>query len=101
MVGAASLPVWAALIVEAARLLRDGGWWSRSPVVEHGPVAPCECPDCSLVLSCSDVSVGTVAWWLLLAALVGGLIGGCISRQLYGGKSTRATPSRRGGGVVQ
>ena len=105
MVGAGSLPAWAVLVIETARLLIDRGWLGTQlepgagqlyEVVERQACA--ECPACSPVLSCPEA-----VWWpsaavLVLTALLGAAAGGFCCR--HGSSPTRAAPRRRGGGVV-
>ena len=113
MVGAGSLPAWAVLAIEAARLAAENGWlggpprYSNRTGVElvcpaHAECQSCsacaECPGCSPVLRCPEA-----VWWPtagpLVAAAVVGASAACLSP--YGGRAARtAAPPRRGGGVV-
>ena len=114
MVGAGSLPAWAVLAIEAARLAAENGWLGGPPRFE--PVnrtglesvcpAPVECqgcsacaegPGCSPVLRCPEA-----VWWPSAGPLVAAATAGASAAFLgsYGGRAARAAPRRRGGGVV-
>ena len=110
MVGAGSLPAWAVLVIEAARLAVENGWLGARPKLEPYPEAfepdcpSCaECPACTPVLRCPET-----VWWpsaaaLTIAASIGGAFvclchSDCCRRN--GRSATRAAPARRGGGVV-
>ncbi len=108
MVRAASLPAWAAVIVEAARLLREAGWLSTpiAPAAAQCPawvcplLEPAECPACAPTLVCPGVvlqqwSVGLAT---IATALAVGLVAGLCLGKCHG--PPRAAPRRRGGGMV-
>jgi hypothetical protein len=121
MVRAASLPAWAALIVEGARLLREAGWlpqWAGQPErAAPEPRLTCAacpvCPDCKPQLSCPQAELSCPAASLTcpappapkvstpvaitVVALVGGLVF-CGAQWKHG--RARKAPARRGGGVV-
>jgi hypothetical protein len=109
MVGAGSLPAWAVLAIEAARLAVENGWLGTRPKLEpHAealePYCPAcaECPACSPVLRCPEA-----VWWPSAAALtVAASLGAavvCFCRSdccRHGRPAARTAPARRGGGMV-
>ena len=115
MVRAASLPAWAALFVEGARLLRETGYFpspAEVPACEGPAPAPeCPlCPACAPQLACPEprcetscpavesASTALVLGAATLAVAASQAVSTVVGRRGDGG--TRTAPARRGGGVV-
>jgi hypothetical protein len=115
MVRAASLPAWAALFVEGARLLRESGYFPsppEAPVCEGPAPAPeCPlCPACAPNLACPEprcetscpavesASTALVLGAATLAVAVSQAVSTVVARR--GDGRARTAPARRGGGVV-
>ncbi len=66
------MPAWAALFVEGARLLREGGWLGnhRTECPAMLPAAECaECPACAPLLSCQEADLSKVVALTLVVAV--------------------------------
>ena len=114
---AASLPAWAALFVEGARLLRESGYLSSppaAPVCEAPEPTECAlCPVCAPRLSCPEprcetscpacpaqesATTAVVLGAATLAVATSQVFAAAVARR--GDGRARTAPHRRGGGVV-
>ncbi len=88
------------MIMEAARLLCEAGWYGPEGLGVPEAVPCPECPECRPQLNCLEVSVVTAVGYAFAGAAAG-LVAGCLlTKRLYGGGRARAAPPRRDGDMV-